>query len=132
MKKKLLIVAIIFLFCYNISKASTGDTAFLGTWKGTSICQVKSSPCHDEIAAYYLKKGNKEGIYSMQMNKIVNGVEEEMGVIEYTYDAVANTLTNRDEKRDATWKFIIKGKTMDGTLYYKGQLYRIITLKKEG
>ena len=67
----------------------------------------------------------------MIMNKMVNGVEEDMGVLDFTYDASAGTLTYKDEARNAEWKFTIKGKAMDGTAYVKGQLYRIIKLTKE-
>ena len=103
----------------------------IGTWKGTSICQVKNSPCHDEIAAYHVLKGDKPGIYQFVMNKIVNGAEEDMGVLQYTYDAAANTLTSVDEKRKTIWKFKLNDKTMEGTLVYNNVLYRIIKLTKE-
>jgi len=107
------------------------DSLIAGTWKGTSICQVKNSPCHDEIAIYHISKGDKPSTYQFVMNKIVNGKEEDMGILQYSYDAVARTLTNIDENRKTTWKFVVKNDTMDGTLFYKGELYRIIKLSKE-
>jgi len=113
------------------SHASFNDTLITGIWKGTSICQKRNSPCHDENVVFHLDKGNQPGIYRCAANKVVNGVEEEMGVLEFAYDAALHTLTNTDKERDATWKFNIKNNTMDGTLYYKGELYRIIKLKRE-
>jgi hypothetical protein len=107
------------------------DTAILGTWKGESICQIKSSPCHDEIAVYHLSKLKEPNIFEFVMNKMVNGKEEDMGVLQYVYDDKLQTLTCLDEKHNAIWKFKIKGNTMEGTLMYKDQLYRIIHLKKE-
>jgi hypothetical protein len=107
------------------------DSLLVGTWKGTSICQVKNSPCHDEIAAYHIQKGEKPGVYRMIMNKIVNGKEEDMGVLDYAYDPASNTLTCSDEAHNTAWRFKVTGKTMDGTLYHNGQLYRVIKLSKE-
>ncbi|MER3465134.1 MAG: hypothetical protein C4329_12700 [Chitinophagaceae bacterium] len=53
----------------------------VGIWKGTSICQVKSSPCHDEVVVYHIKASGKPNEFSMQMNKIVNGAEEDMATL---------------------------------------------------
>jgi hypothetical protein len=45
-----------------------------GNWKGTSICQVKNSPCHDETAIYHAV--NTEGkTYRFQMNKMAGNKE---------------------------------------------------------
>jgi len=56
-----------------------------GTWKGTSLCQVKDSPCHDEIAIYHAVKAEGNN-YRFQMNKMVNGKEVEMGETVFAYD----------------------------------------------
>jgi hypothetical protein len=132
MKRKLFIGIIIGIFSFHISIASAfNDTLVTGTWKGTSICQVKDSPCHDETAVYHVTKGDKPRVYHFIMNKMVDGKEEEMGALDYTYNATAGTLTNFDKIRKIIWKFNVKGKTMEGTLFYRGQLYRIIKLTKE-
>jgi hypothetical protein len=128
---KKLFVAIVIVAGFNNCHASFNDTLITGTWKGTSICQKKDSPCHDEIAIYHLAKTNKPGVYKFVMNKMVNGVEEDMGVLDYSYDVSTKTLTYIDEGRKAVWKFKASGKTMDGTLYVKGELYRIIKLTWE-
>ncbi len=101
-----------------------------GTWKGTSICQVKNSPCHDEIAVYHILKTGKENVFQFVMNKIVNGKEEEMGIINYLYDPTLHTFTSTDSAI-AIWKFEVNGRLMNGTLFYKNVLYRVIRLKKE-
>lgn len=54
-----------------------------GTWKGTSIYQVKDSPCHDEITIYHAVKA-EGNTYRFQMNKMVNGKEVEMGETIFT------------------------------------------------
>lgn len=106
------------------------DSLLIGTWTGTSICQIKTSPCHDEIAAYHITKGDKPNTYRMVMNKVVNGKEEEMGVTDYSYDVASKTLTSIDSKRNATWTFHLRADSMDGTLLYENKLYRIIKLSK--
>jgi hypothetical protein len=113
-------------------KLSTDDSLLIGTWKGTSICQVKSSPCHDEVAAYHITKADKPNTYYMLMNKVVDGKEEEMGMTDYSFDVASKTLTSHDAKRGATWTFYLKGSNMDGTLVYENKVYRIIKLSKTG
>lgn len=101
-----------------------------GDWTGQSICQVKSSPCQDEIAVYHISKGEQPGIYHFIMNKIVNGKEEDMGVLDYTFDTATGTLSSVDNKRKITWTFKVKNKAMNGTLVYNNVLYRIIKLSR--
>jgi hypothetical protein len=131
MRNRFFMVTVLFVVSILTVVASPGDSLIVGTWKGTSICQVKNSPCHDEIAVYHITKGDKTGTYHIVANKVVNGTEVDMGVFDFSFDARTNTLTYTDETRNASWKFKINGKTMDGTLYAKGQLYRIIKLSKE-
>jgi hypothetical protein len=108
--------------------------SIVGTWKGTSLCQVKSSPCHDENAIYHISKAANGKTYTMQMNKIVNGVEEEMGASEGIYDESKHTLTTTTEDRQGrvgVWLFKIDGKQMHGTLTIDEKiLYRVIEVKK--
>src|SRR5438094_987172 len=112
------------------SYSSFNDSLLIGTWKGTSICQVRSSPCHDEIAVYHISKGDKSNTFYFTMNKMVNGVEEEMGVLDYIYDSSNNTFTSIDNKRKMIWTFKVKNETMEGTLVYNNILYRVIKLSK--
>ena len=107
-----------------------------GTWKGTSLCQVKTSPCHDENAIYHISKAANGETYTMQMNKIVNGVEEEMGVSEGVYDEKRHTLTTTTKDRQgkaAVWLFKIEGRQMHGTLTIDDKVvYRVIEVKRTG
>ena len=118
-------------FCSVSFSQGKNNNAIIGVWKGESICQIKSSPCHDEIVVYHISKTQEPNTFQVIANKVVNGKEEDMGVLQFTYDSLHQTFTNLDEKRNASWKFKIKGDTMDGTLMDKGELYRIIHLKKE-
>ena len=104
-----------------------------GTWQGTSICQVKGSPCHDEMAIYHTAKG-EGNTYRFQMNKMVNGKEEEMGETLFTYDANNKTLdgVTTSAKGKGLWHFVVKGNTMHGTLTVDNNvLYRVIDLHKD-
>lgn len=123
-----LIFAFFFIFLQLFGQLKE-DSLLIGNWGGTSICQQKNSPCHDEQAAYHISKDKSDNKFRMVMNKVVNGVEEEMGVLMYEYDYARKELTCSSNP-DTIWKFKLEGKKMDGTLYYKGVLYRIIKLKK--
>jgi len=115
------------------AQGSTKDN-IEGTWKGTSLCQVKSSPCHDENAIYHISKAANGETYTMQMNKIVNGVEEEMGASEGVYNETKHTLTTVTKDRQgraAVWLFKVEGKQMHGTLTIDDKtLYRVIEVRK--
>jgi hypothetical protein len=67
----------------------------------------------------------------MIANKIVNGKEDYMGTLPFTYDDQKKIFVSVDSARNARWEFKITGNAMKGTLMYKGDLYRIIDAKKE-
>jgi hypothetical protein len=116
-------------FHLNAQAKQNSIDNFIGKWKGTSICQVKNSPCHDEIVVYYITKGKTTDSYQIDGYKIVNGVEEEMGIIPFVYDKTTNEISST--AYNSNWNFkLVKGK-MEGTLMHKGQLYRIINVTKE-
>jgi len=111
-------------------KIVTAQT-FEGTWKGTSLCQIKNSPCHDEVVVYHISKDSTGKSYEVIANKIVDGKEDYMGTIPFTYDVKQKAFVSVDNVRNAKWEFKITGSTMKGTLMYKGDLFRIIEVKKE-
>lgn len=102
-----------------------------GVWKGTSLCQVKNSPCHDEVVVYYISKESDGKTYKMIANKVVNGKEEDMGTIPFTYDEKKKVFVSIDSARNARWEFKVTGNVMKGTLTNKGELYRLVDVKKE-
>jgi hypothetical protein len=115
---------LLFCFSFQYSHAQSGPT---GVWRGSSLCQVKNSPCHDEVVVYHISKG-KDSTYEIQMNKIVNGIEEEMGVLPCSYDS-SHTL--RSTAFNGIWVFQLKEGKLEGTLMFRGQLYRIISLSRK-
>jgi len=139
MQKRLIQLFLVVAFCLVYSRGTcqnTTDDPIAGTWKGTSICQVKDSPCHDEIAIYHAIKIPGQKSYKFQMNKMVNGKEEEMGPLVFLYNDTSKTLTAVNQARNGSksfWKFTVKdNKTIHGTLTIDGNtLYRVIDLHKE-
>ena len=105
-----------------------------GIWKGTSLCQVKPSACHDEDVVYHISK-TSANLYTMQASKIVNGVEEDMGTFDsVVYDETKQTLrfTMKDQQgRSNVWLFKLDGMQMHGTLTInENTLFRKVELKK--
>jgi hypothetical protein len=104
-----------------------------GIWKGTSLCQVKPSACHDENVVYHISK-KSANLYTIQANKIVNGTEADMGTFDpVVYDETKQTLTftMKDQQgRSNVWLFKLDGIQMHGTLTQEKTLFRIVELKK--
>ena len=129
-------ILLMLTLAYTASCSAQGSAKDIieGTWKGTSLCQVKNSPCHDENAIYHISKAANGKTYTMQMNKIVNGMEEEMGTSDGVYDQAKHTLTtttNDRQGRVGVWLFKIDGNQMHGTLTIDEKiLYRVIEVKK--
>lgn len=126
---------IVFFLLTDIASAQNEKDSLTGTWTGTSLCQVKNSPCHDEIAVYHISKAAAANTYTIQMNKMVNGVEEEMATTDFIYDKSRQTLTGRTkdrQQRESVWEFVVKGNHMSGTLVLNDNtLYRKIEIDKK-
>jgi len=122
--------SILLLFILIVGKTVRAQS-FEGIWKGTSLCQIKNSPCHDEIVVYHISKDSTGKSYDMIANKIVDGKEAYMGTISFTYDNQQKVFVSVDSARNARWEFRITGNAMKGTLMYKGDLYRVVDVKKE-
>ena len=109
---------------------STADSLFSGVWKGSSICQVKNSSCHDENVVFYISKANKNNVLEVNGNKIVNGEEVEMGKIQFQYDLKTKQITSTSQP-NSIWKLERKQNAIEGTLYSNNVLFRIIKLTKK-
>jgi len=62
---------------------------------------------------------------------MVDGKEEYMGTLNFTYDDLQKVFVSVDSSRNARWDFKLTGNAMKGTLMYKGDLYRLVDVKKE-
>jgi len=109
---------------------SNGDSLFYGTWKGSSVCQVKNSACHDENVVYYISRLTKDAMLEVKASKIVEGKEVEMGTIQFHYDSNTKQITSVSLP-NAIWNLQRKQNTIEGTLYNNKVLYRIIKVSKE-
>ena len=131
MLKSTLLFSLILCLAGKSNQAQTGvikiDTLLIGTWNGTSICQIKNSPCHDETVVYHISKNRGVDTFYINGSKIVNGVEEEMGILPFVYNKKTNQLTSTAY---GIWTFNIEGAKLEGTLLSHGDLYRKIILYK--
>jgi len=132
MIKSALLCPVILCLLTNSGKGQSStakvDTLLIGNWKGTSLCQIKNSPCHDETVVYHISK--KPGIDTFYINatKIVNGSEEEMGILPFTYNSKTNQFVSTAY---GIWTFNIEGTKMEGTLLVRNELYRKIKIYKQ-
>jgi len=132
MIKATLLSVFLFSLAVHSSQAQNGlvkaDTLLVGTWKGTSICQIKNSPCHDETVVYHISKSTGADNFNINASKIVNGVEEEMGILPFVYNEKTKQLTSTAH---GIWTFNVEGDKLEGTLFVQGNLYRKIMLRKQ-
>ena len=85
-----------------------------GLWRGTSVCEVRPSPCHDEIVVYRITPTASSDSVSLDARKIVNGREEDMGVLGCRLGARDASLTCTI--RNGVWRFTIRGDSLVGEL----------------
>lgn len=134
----LLLFAGIFMFASNSSKSASFiqqknslQDPLLGDWAGTSLCQVKNSPCHDESVVFHVAPGAAAGLYKIKADKIVNGQLVNMGDLDFTLNRTTNTLTCVFP--NGTWVLVVDKKHIEGTLTTPDRvLYRKLSLSKAG
>ena len=103
--------------CFQASRAPAQASAApdpAGTWRGTSLCLVRPSPCNDEVVVYYIKRIRGDDSLTIDARKIVAGKEEEMGVIACRFTAANAEL--RCPLPTATWIFTIRHDSLIGEL----------------
>ncbi len=121
--KRLLAIALLFA-----TPAHAGETAIDGTWQGTSICQVKPSPCHGETVVYRVRQTGPDS-HRIRAYKIVSGHEVFMGEIigTYTSETTFKAQSLDRQQRTAIWTFTLNGNHMSGRLTLAdGTLFRLI------
>jgi hypothetical protein len=106
------------------------DAAFIGIWKGESLCQVKDSPCNDEKVVYTIARAKESAKVNIRADKIVDGRPVTMGVGDWDYDKEKNTLTLVIPR--GVWKLTINGNKIAGILTLSDKtIYRRMWLKKD-
>ena len=95
------------------AQASTTANA-VGVWRGTSLCRLRPSACKDESVVYRITKVNAGDSLSIDALKIVNGQEEEMGVLACRSDASGAQVTCT--MPNGVWHFTVRGDSLVGEL----------------
>lgn len=99
------------------AQATAGAADPVGVWRGTSTCLVRPSPCKDEVVVYRITRSTSDKAsdsVSMDARKIVNGQEEEMGVLACQLATNGSTLTCAI--RNALWRFTVRRDSLVGEL----------------
>jgi len=86
----------------------------VGAWRGTSACTVRPSACKDEIVVYRVTRVNATDSLTIDASKIVNGQEDDMGVIGCRSTASGAQLTCAIPT--GVWHFTIRGDSLIGEL----------------
>lgn len=86
----------------------------VGVWRGTSLCRVHPSPCKDEIVVYRITRVNASDSLSVDARKIVNGKEDEMGVLGCRSTGSVSRVTCT--MPNGVWHFTIRGDSLIGEL----------------
>jgi len=96
------------------AQAAAGAANPVGVWHGTSLCLVQPSACHDEVVVYRITRLNMTGGLSMDARKVVNGREEEMGVLACRPDASGTAFTCT--MPNGVWHFTVRRDSLVGEL----------------
>ena len=86
----------------------------VGVWRGTSLCLVRPSACHDEIVVYRIASTKVADSLTMDARKIVRGEEQGMGVLACHFTPPNGTLTCAMPQ--GTWQFRIRNDSLVGEL----------------
>lgn len=86
----------------------------VGIWRGTSICLVRPSACHDETVVYRIARMKSSDSLTVDARKIVRGQEEEMGILSCHLTSPNGPLTCA--MRQGTWQFRVRNDSLVGEL----------------
>lgn len=101
----------------QVPGSASPSTTAIGTFRGTSTCLVRPSPCHDEVVVYRITRGPSADSVALDALKIVSGQEEDMGLLSchVTSDAPqAADLACRIPH--GVWTFHVRGDSLVGEL----------------
>jgi hypothetical protein len=143
MLKKSLMLTMLMLLGLTVNACAQAQqtneaTKIYGTWTGESVCTDKKKfpACKDEQVVYRFSKSTADAKkIHLVAEKIVNGANELMGELDFTFDAAQNTLTCEFtiNQTHGIWEFKVAGDTMEGTLKILPEkaLARQIKVKKQ-
>ena len=104
-----------------------------GIWQGTSLCQVKPSPCHDEQVIYEIR-ATRPHQYRIDAYKLVAGRRDFMGAINVTLDSARRHLDGpvmSHGQARGRLQLTLAGSHMSGRMITSdGILYRLIEIDR--
>jgi hypothetical protein len=86
----------------------------VGVWRGTSLCRLRPSACNDEVVVYRITRVKTSDSLSVDARKIVNGQEEQMGIIGCRLATSGAQFTC--SMPNGVWRFAIRGDSLVGEL----------------
>jgi hypothetical protein len=86
----------------------------VGTWRGTSVCLVRPSPCHDETVVYRITQTKVADSVSIDARKLVRGEEQEMGVLACRFVSQGNEVLCVLPL--GVWHFTVRNDSLTGEL----------------
>ena len=111
-------LVVIFVTCLFAQGASAQAQAQapnpVGVWRGTSLCRLRPSACNDESVVYRITRVNASDSLSIDARKIVNGQEEEMGLLACLSSASVAQVTCT--MPNGVWRFTVHGDSLVGEL----------------
>ena len=108
------LLAVAVLGLQAAAQTTAGTSNPIGVWRGTSKCLVRPSPCHDEVTVYRITGTKTADSVSLDALKIVNGQEEDMGVLGCKVVAQGASLTCT--MPHGVWRFAVRGDSLLGEL----------------
>ena len=109
------VIAILFARAIGAQSPSQTQAAInpIGVWRGTSVCLVRPSACHDETVVYRITRTNADSL-KLDARKIVAGQEQEMGVLACSFKSPSGSLTCVIPQ--GTWLFRVRNDSLIGEL----------------
>jgi hypothetical protein len=101
------------------ARAQAPRDAFVGEWRGESVCLVRGGACHDEIVVYRIAPhAAYADTLTLAAWKIVRGREDLMGTLACAADGAGRVLTcpMPPQYPAGTWRFVRADRTLEGTL----------------
>ena len=103
--------------------------AVAGVWTGTSVCLLGKPVCKDEHVVYHFAPAAGDSV-TVTMNKLVNGAEEEMGVLTCAVTAREVVCPMPEPFRPGTWRFSRAAASLDGGLWTaSGEQFREVHVR---
>jgi len=112
--------------------AAAAADPIAGIWEGTSLCQVKPSPCHDEHVVYRVAS-IAPATYRFEAFKLVEGKEEFLATIDLAFTPARQALdgTVGGPRGSAHVRMTLKNKHLSGSMTLAdGTLYRLIEVDR--